>query len=173
MCNGKGSDMSGRAVIPTAHAGESHVLAASSQTGVPVSDIVLPVVSYHSSAESFHPRSCWQKELSECSLACFQQVRRISQQREFKTTCSLCLKQTKVLSNKPFYQQSYSSSTYSIKGAACRCKLAKSSNGTVRSGTHHLSIVLQVHTSYSILHAHHLSMCVFYCAANTKSMQLH
>lgn len=58
MCNRKDTDMFGRAIIPTAHAGLSHALAVSSQTGVPVGDItVLPVVSYHSSAESFHPRS--------------------------------------------------------------------------------------------------------------------
>lgn len=49
-----------RVVIPTAHAGLSHTLALSLQTGVPVVDmVVLPVVS-HSSADSFqcfHPLS--------------------------------------------------------------------------------------------------------------------
>lgn len=58
MCNRKGTDMFGRAVILTVHAGLSHALALSLQTGVPVGDIIiLSVVSYHSSAESFHPRS--------------------------------------------------------------------------------------------------------------------
>jgi len=50
--------MLGRAVTPTAHAGPSHALALGSQTGVPVGDMtVLPVVSYPSSVERFHPRS--------------------------------------------------------------------------------------------------------------------
>jgi len=58
MCNRKGTDMLGRAVTPTAHAGPSHALALGSQTGVPVGDMtVLPVVSYPSSVERFHPRS--------------------------------------------------------------------------------------------------------------------
>lgn len=121
-----------------------------------------------------HPplQLCWQKELSERSLVCFQQGRWISQQRGFKPTCSLCLKQMKVLLNKPFYQQSHGSSNCSIKGVACRCKLAKSSNVTVRSGTRCLSTALQVCTIYSILHAQHLSTCIFYSAANTKLTQL-
>lgn len=100
-------------------------------------------------------------------------VRWISQPRGFKPTCSLCLKQKKELLNKPFYQQRCGSSNRSIKGVMCRCKLAKSSNGAGRSVTPCLSIALQVHTSYRILHAQHLSMYSFYSAANTKFMQLH
>mgnify|MGYP001855941732 FL=1 len=54
MCNRKGTNMFGRVVISTTHAGLSHTLAVSLQTGVPVADMtVLPVVS-HSSADSFH-----------------------------------------------------------------------------------------------------------------------
>lgn len=54
MCNRKGMNVFGRVVIPTTHAGLSHTLALSLQTGVPVVDmIILPVVS-HSSTDSFH-----------------------------------------------------------------------------------------------------------------------
>lgn len=98
--------------------------------------IVLPVVPYHSSAEFPPPQLCWQKELSEHSLVCFQQVRWISQQRGFKLTCLLCLKQMKVLLNKSLYERSYGSTNGGIGREAWRYKLAKPSSGTVASGTH-------------------------------------
>lgn len=127
MCNRKGTDLFGRATIPAEQTGVSHALALSSQTGVPAARW-----HYHSSSslpllcrEFPPPRLCWQKELSEHSLVCFQQVRWISQQRGFKPTCSLCLKQMKVLLNKPFYQLGYGSSNGSMGGEAWRYKLAK------------------------------------------------
>lgn len=95
--------MSGRGVTPTACAGLSHALAPSWQTGELASDIIAPpVVSYHSSAESFHP--CSSADRRNSMSVCFQQGRWI----RLKPTCSLCLKQTKVLLKKAFYQQSYS-----------------------------------------------------------------
>lgn len=176
MCTRKGTDLFGRATKATAQTGVSHALALSSQTGVPAarwhyhsSSCFLPLLCW----EFPPPQLCWQKELSEHSLVCFQQVRWISQQRAFKPTCSLCLKQMKVLLNKPFYQLSYGSSNCSIRGEACGYKLATPSSGTVTSATHSLSRALLVSTSYNILHTQHLSTGIFYSSANTKLMQLH
>lgn len=68
---------------PAAYAGLSHALALSSQTGVPVGDIIiLPVVPEQPSAESFHPHgSAGKSNDVECSLTSFQRVHGLAGER--------------------------------------------------------------------------------------------